>query len=283
MNTARSANQAPTQKDGFNITKFDSNPRFRQQFPNSQSGDAKHDATLVSEEGGGSIIKKTMKNPGGLFSSIGKSFLRGDKNESGSQDVAVGENDNDNAHEFDSNQDLGVNGSRNTSTIEAADVETKTYENVDDPFAPAQSDQSNSKFEVEENPLTANAEEGDEAEPLNSRIMNFNLTVEMLNEDFAAEQTKSVEVAVLALEQLEAADDTYQKIFASQELLSSDERNQLTPLASLEPAATRVMTMINELSTRLSAGQLENAGDDTQQKLDELRMRVSKIMASQPL
>ncbi len=66
-------------------------------------------------------------------------------------------------------------------------------------------------------------------------------------------------------------------------LLSTEQRDQLTELTSLEPAATQAMTLINELITRLSAGQLDGAPEDAQQTLDSLRMRVSKIMASQPL
>ncbi len=207
LNAARNS----TTKDGFSVTKFDSNPRFKPQFPQAQNDDAKHDANFVSEAGDSkSGITEAIKNPGGLFSSIGKSFLRGNKDEPNANADKANQ-DREPENNFESDNDAADN-QFDSETIEA---ETKFYEDVDDPFAPADSKNEDSKFDLGDSNNASNEassesmEDGDETNSLDNRVMNFNLTVEMLNEDFSARQTKTIEIAVSAVQQLEAADVTY--------------------------------------------------------------------------
>ena len=78
QNKQDTANENTQRRNGFVVTDYESNPRFKNR---RESAEEKYQQQINSD-GNESAISKALKNPGGLFSNIGKSFLRGnDKDE----------------------------------------------------------------------------------------------------------------------------------------------------------------------------------------------------------
>lgn len=290
-------------QNGFRITKYEDNPRFKSDFRSREN------TNLVSGD------KSRGNGVSNLFSKIGKSFL------SSSQQDAPNPNDGQ--------TELG--GSSKSDNPSAADEtetesEVKDYQDVDDPFAPVQAEavQSESTLfpasdvgvdesrtgasEVNTESVTAEAEVNSEADvekssddsteatvpqdtsadfdlqSLNKRILNFNLTIEMFYEDLTSDSQKTVDGLDHLVEQLEAADATFHAISAAQLPLTPEQQEQLTKIASLEDLATEVMTSINELIARQGVDAEEGAAEDNAHvRLEDLRKRVSKVLANHAL
>jgi hypothetical protein len=280
-------------QDDFQITRYDENPRF-QSRRNSQL----NDSSLVSGD----------RNPGTgvvkLFSKIGKSLLNRESNISAVETTAAG------AAPDSQNRNHTATTSSPTEVIRTA---PDAYENLDDPFAAASEDaEPVATAQAPDDPAEqqaieppsatdaanpqATAAEADAAvdfqdesnggaaadvtaRALNKKILNFNLTVEMLAEDLASSEDDNVEELVQLVEHLEAADATYREISAALNQLAPEQQEQLTDLASLEHVAAEVLTTVNEWIARLEADpQAEGAGEDLQTTLDDLRTRTTQVL-----
>ncbi len=280
---------AAKHKDGFEITKYESNPRFKSRFSGPH---ANHDETLVSAE------NDESQGVGGLFSSIGKSFLKGSGKRT-SRPQPTDPEENKPVAESPHDESPAEDSAPATEVIQ---TDPAAYEGVEDPFAPTDTPvdaqavaetnaasfgngsdavaDSPAKFDVDSQAgNTSGSPDGTDVSGLNKKILNFNLTVEMLQEDLGSAAQKSVDGMVRTVEQLEAANATFTEIFDAQMLLSREDRDQLSKLASLEEVATQVMTSINELMARQGSDQSDTATTNDVTNLEDLRMRVSKVLA----
>ena len=85
------------------------------------------------------------------------------------------------------------------------------------------------------------------------------------------------------MERLETLNFEQMEINEQRNLLSADEQNELTAINLLEDIANDLMATVGELEKQLNAGEIEDEDGAVESTLDDLRTRLSTVLAEQAL
>ena len=206
---------------------------------------------LVSNSGNSQPSEETSGSTSvsGLFKNIGKSFLR-----KGPSTTTAADSKSDDPAALEGDE---------SSEAAASDIGNEASSDADDAG-------DNTEWDVNNDSESAGA--STDFETLEGDIVNYNLTVELLHEDFLAMESHDVESLTQFIERIETYHTQYQQLQSRAQLRSDAEQAQLSSPKSLENIATDFMTAVNELS-------LSSDADDEAGKVDSLRQQISQVLA----
>ncbi len=218
---------APKTRNGFVVTDYESNPRFKMHRRND-AVEMEQRSTLV--DSGNASIAKMLGESSQLLGGLKRSIFGGERN-----------------------------GEAEVPATNAVATNVVTQEANGDGWA--NEDASLDSFD--------------------SQIISQNLAVELLEEDFQNEPTKSIEFVNDCIARLEKLDSTFVQMSLQKEQLSAEEAEKLPAFKSLATLANAMLAEVNSLGTQLEEGSLADSDGTLEVALGSMRTRVSEVLASQ--